>query len=230
MKKMNCIIVDDDLMARKSLERLCNKTDFLHVCQLCENGKMAQEALIEHEPDLIFLDIEMPEVSGLEFLDSVAVLPQVIFFTSNKEYAYNAFEYQVTDFLKKPTNYPRFLQAANKAYEIFKNEEQNINDKEFYIRENGKLCRVNQTDILYFENVGDYIRLVTENGNHIFHGTLKKIALKIDSNQFVKVHRSYIININKIKDIEENSLVINKKVIPISRANKPHLMNLLNLL
>jgi DNA-binding LytR/AlgR family response regulator len=235
MKQMNCIVVDDDLMARKSLNHLCKKVGFLNVLQLCENGKEGLEALQEHPPDLIFLDMEMPEVSGIEFLELAAVLPQIIFFTSRREYAFEGFEYQVTDFLEKPATFPRFLQAVNKAYKIFIDEEQSQEQqkpasKEFYIRENGKLCRVHQDDILYFENVGDYIRLATTKGNHIIHGTLKGMSEKINNPQFIKVHRSYIINLDKIKDIEDNSLVIKKKVIPISRANKALLMSKLNML
>lgn len=231
MKQMNCIVVDDDLMARKSLNHLCKKIDFLNVLQLCENGKEGLEALQEHQPDLIFLDMEMPEVSGIEFLEAAAVLPQIIFFTSRREYAFEGFEYQVTDFLQKPATFPRFSQAVNKAYKIFLSEQQQKPaSKEFYVRENGKLCRVHQDDILYFENVGDYIRLATTKGNHIIHGTLKGMAEKINNPQFIKVHRSYIINLDKIKDIEDNSLVIEKKVIPISRANKALLMSKLNML
>ncbi|MGK0390900.1 MAG: two-component SAPR family response regulator [Maribacter sp.] len=122
MKQMNCIVVDDDLMARKSLNHLCKKIEFLNVLQLCENGKEGLEALQKHQPDLIFLDMEMPEVSGIEFLESAAVLPQVIFFTSRREYAFEGFEYQVTDFLQKPATFPRFSQAVNKAYKIFLEE------------------------------------------------------------------------------------------------------------
>lgn len=230
---MKCIIVDDELMARKSLDRLCGKVDFLEVVAMCENGREALDAMDKHDPDLIFLDMEMPEVTGIEFLETVAVLPQVIFFTSKKEYAATAFEYQVTDFLQKPTNFPRFLSAVNKAHKIFQEENTEVEvstSKSFFIREEGRLCRIDQDEMLYLENVGDYIRIVTTERSHIIHGTLKGIMTKINDARFIKVHRSYIVNLTKIKDIEDNSLVIGKKVIPISRANKPLLMEHLNML
>lgn len=229
---MKCIIVDDDLMARKSLEMLCQKVDFLEVVKLCENGEEALQALIECQPDLVFLDMEMPKGTGIEFLESAAVLPQIIFFTAKKEFASEAFEYGVTDFLQKPTNYPRFKKAVDKAYKIFLSEssKSGFENNDIYIREEGKLCRINQNDILYFENIGDYIRVKTINNSHLIHGTLKGLLGKLKNPQFIKVHRSFVINLSKIEDIEDNSLLINKKVIPISRVNKPRLLNHLNLL
>ena len=232
---MKCIIVDDDLMARKSLEHLCNKVDFLSVEKLCENGEQALEALLECQPDLVFLDMEMPEISGIEFLEAAPVLPQVIFFTSKKEFALQAFDYDVTDFLQKPTSFPRFKKAVDKAYQIYLAEAESsssksVANKDIYIREDGKLCRINQDEVLYFENLGDYIRIKTASKSHLIHGTLKGLLEKLKNPQFIKVHRSYVINLNKIEDIEDNSLLIDKKVIPISRVNKPILLKQLNLL
>ncbi len=228
---LNCIIVDDDLMARKGLERLCTKSELLNTIGICENATAALELLSKEPIDLIFLDIEMPEITGIEFLENAVSLPQVIFTTSNTEYAYEAYNYQVTDFLKKPITYPRFKQAVEKAYAIHeKNNAYKANAQEVYVREDGRFVRIPFDHILYFENVGDYIRVKTVDGSHIMHGTLKGIDGKLDNPQFLKVHRSFIVNLSKIKDIEENTLVIEKKVIPISRANKPVLMGKLNLL
>ncbi len=234
MKKMRCLIVDDDLMARRSLEILCQKVDFLSVDKLCENGAEAMIALKEFQSDLIFLDMEMPEVTGIEFLDAAPVLPQIIFFTGQKEFALQAFDYDVTDFLQKPTNFPRFKKAVDKAYLQFLSEENHSSTtaekNEIYIKEDGKLCRIDQEDILYFENVGDYINVKTTRKSHIIHGTLKGLMEKIKNPQFMKIHRSFVINLRKIENIEDNSLLIDKKVIPISRANKPLLLSQLNLL
>lgn len=228
---INCMIVDDDMMARKSLERLCKKIESLNVVQICENGKEALDALSKEPIDLIFLDIEMPELTGIDFLHHAVSLPQVIFTTSKTEYAFEAFEYEVTDYLKKPIAFPRFQKAVEKAEEIHKkNNAYRANANEVYVREEGRLTRIPYEDILYFENVGDYVRVKTHNSSHIIHGTLKGIDAKLTNPQFLKVHRSFIVNLSKIKDIEENTLVIDKKVIPISRANKPVLMGKLNLL
>lgn len=228
---LNCMLVDDDLMARKSIERLCAKTETLNVSAICTNAEEALEKLGTEPVDLIFLDVEMPGLTGIEFLDKAAYLPQIIFTTSKKEYAYEAFEYQVTDYLKKPFTYPRFLKAVEKAIEFHeKNQEYKANANEVYVKEEGKFVRVAYDDILFFENVGDYVRIKTAQSSHIIHSTLKNIDSKLNSQRFVKVHRSFIVNLNKIVDIQENSLVIGEVVIPISRSNKPLLMNRLNFL
>ena len=231
--QLNCLIVDDEIMARKSLERLARKVDFLQVIRICENGQEALEALEEEPIDLVFLDIEMPELTGLEVLNKASTLPQVIFTTSNVDYAYDAFEYEVTDFLKKPIAFPRFKLAAEKAF-LQKQQQEVVpykaDSSDVYLRVNGRFVRVPYQDIWYFENMGDYVKVVTSNESHVIHGTIKGIERKLIASQFLKVHRSFIVNLQHIKDIEENTLVIDRKVIPISRANKQVLMGKLNLL
>lgn len=232
------MIVDDDLLARKSLEHLCKRIDALQVIKVCENATDALETLAHEEIDLIFLDIEMPGLTGIDFLNQAAILPNIIFTTSKTEYAFEAFEYEVADYLKKPITFPRFQKAVEKVMEglkqqgSFQKPPQNAGDitKEVYLKENGKFIRVAYEDILYFENAGDYIIVKTLAGSHVIHGTLKSIDEKLNNPLFLKVHRSYIVNLSKIKDIEENTLVVDKKVIPISRANKPTLMSRLNML
>lgn len=228
------MIVDDELMARKSLERLCKKISFLEVVSVCENGKLALESLAEATVDLIFLDVEMPELTGIDLLEKVPVLPQIIFITSRVEYAYDAFQYNVTDYLKKPITLPRFKAAVEKAKIIHETQNRvetvETNKKAVFVRTEGRLVRLAYDDILYFENVGDYIRVKTKKESHIIHGSLKGIYHKLNPIQFLKVHRSFIVNLDKIKDIEENSLLIEEKLIPISRANKPILLNKLNTL
>lgn len=230
---MNCIIVEDEIMARKSLEKLCEKSEILNLIGSYESAEAALEIFRESEIELIFLDIEMPGMSGLELITALPYLPQIIFTTSNKEYAFEAFEYDVTDFLKKPVTQTRFLKAVEKAQ---KREEQlsaialSSKQSEIYIKTDGRLVRIAFSEILYFENVGDYIKVISELGNFIFHGTIKALDSRIAHPRFLKVHRSYIVNLDKIKDIEDNTLVIEKKVIPISRAHKSILMRHINIL
>jgi len=234
---LRCIIVDDELMARRGLERLCSKQEELELAGVFENAPDAL-AFLEQEQDavdLIFLDMEMPGMSGIEFLDQAPVLPMVIFTTSNADYAFDAFEYHAVDFLKKPIALPRFEQAVVKAVEIARKSSVNVaaaisNANEIYVREDGRYIRIPCDDILYFENVGDYVRVKTATGQYIIYGSLKSIDEKLNDPRFLKVHRSYIVNLNKIKDIEENTLVIEKTVIPISRAHKAELMGRLNVL
>lgn len=228
---LRTMIVDDDHLARTAVNALCKKTPLVEVVSVCESAEEAIKTVNEDEIDLILLDIEMPGMSGIEFLNEVSYLPQVIFVTSNLNYAYEAFEYQVTDFLGKPISQKRFLAAIEKASKI----QQEIDaykkrSEDLYIRQEGRFVRLSIKDILYFENVGDYVRVKTVDNAYVIHATLKSIDHKLKDPRFLKVHRSFIINLDKIKDIEENTLVIDKNVIPISRSNKPILMSRLNFL
>ncbi len=231
MDILRCIIVEDEIMARKSLERLCEKSEHIEVVQSFENAEGVKDLMNKESVDLIFLDIEMPGISGLELLDQLSYIPQVVFTTSKKEYAFDAYEYDVTDFLKKPVTQVRFFQAVEKA--IQRSYQLNAVAKasalnEIYIKEDGALIRLDYNNILFFENFGDYVKVVTTDKEHIIYATMKYIDQKISHPRFLKVHRSYIVNLGKIVDIEENSMVIGKKVIPISRAFKPILMSSIN--
>ena len=220
-------------MAMKSLQRFCNKHEQIELVDSFEDGRKALDYLKSNEIDLMFLDIEMPHLTGLELLDSLDTLPQVIFTTSNKEYAYEAIEYDITDFLKKPIAQLRFDKSVERAIqrqEMLDNISLASASREIYIRTDGKLIRLAYDDIQYFENVGDYIKIISEQGTVVFHGALKHIYTKLRHPRFLKVHRSFIVNLDKIRDIEDNSILINKKIIPISRAHKPILLNHLNIL
>ncbi|MEZ4883673.1 MAG: LytTR family DNA-binding domain-containing protein [Chitinophagales bacterium] len=234
---MQCIIVDDELMARKSLEKLCSRIPEVEVVQICENAEEALEVLEKKEIDLVFLDVEMPGLTGIELLDHVSVMPQVIFTTSKTEYAFEAFQYEATDYVQKPVRFPRLQQAVQKAIAIYEktndnsiDESKGLNEEEIYIKDNNRYVRIKYDDMLYVEISGDYATIFTTKNRHIVHSTLKNMESKLPQNRFLKVHRSYIVNLNKIIDIEDNTLVVADKVIPISRSNKPILMDRLNLL
>jgi len=180
------------------------------------------------------LDIEMPGLSGLELMDKLPYMPHIVITTGNKEYAYDAFEYDVTDFLAKPVALSRFTLAVEKA---LSNEDKiqqiagSSSANELYVKVDGKYIRLPYDKIMYFENVGDYVKVITEDmGIHVIYGALKAIDAKLNYPRFLKVHRSYIVNLDKVKDIEDNTLVIDKKVIPISRAHKSTLLKTINIL
>lgn len=230
---LRTICVEDEILARKAINRLCEKSENIELLDSFEEANSAIEYLQNNEVDLVFLDIEMPGLTGLEMLDQLTQIPQVIFTTSKKEYAYEAFEYDITDFLMKPVEALRFERSVEKA--ILREEELKAvalssAKSEIYIRTDGKFFRIPYDEILYFENVGDYIKIITEQKTHVFHGALKTIDARLNHPRLMKVHRSFIVNLDKIIDIEDNSIVINKKVIPISRAHKPVLMKSLNIL
>ena len=233
MEPVRCIIVDDEIIARKSLGKLCEYTDSLSLLGSYENATLALDVLVKEEVELIFLDIEMPGMSGIDLLDQLPYLPQIIFTTSNQEYAFQAFEYDVTDFLKKPITRQRFVKAVEKVKQRQEQLDAIAHSSaiaEIYVKVDGRLVRIPFTEIFYFENVGDYVKVISSLGNFVFHSTIKALNQKIKNPRFLKVHRSYIVNLDKIKDIEDNTLVINQKVIPISRAHKPMLMKSINLI
>ncbi|MFN8345308.1 MAG: LytTR family DNA-binding domain-containing protein [Spirosomataceae bacterium] len=232
---LTCVIVDDELMARKALERLCEKRNELEVAAVCADAEEALQILQSREIDLLFLDIELPGLNGLQLLDRLPYMPVVIMTTSKTEYAYDAFQYQVHDYLKKPITLPRFMQTIDKVVEHLntaskfvvtpKNESNDI-----FVKEEGRYIRLAYQDILYIENVGDYAKIKTHQGSHVIYTTMKTLEEKLPTSIFFRVHRSFIINLSKIVDIEESNLVVDDKVIPISRANKPELMERINLL
>lgn len=218
-------------MSRRSLERLCEQHGSLTVQATFDNATVALAFLAEQAVDLIWLDVEMPGLSGLEFLGKLPSIPYVVLTSSETKYAYDAFQYQVTDYLKKPITLPRFNLAVEKVLEL--NARAKVSPsterEEIYIKTDGRYIRLPFNSISYIENTGDYVKIYTSAQTYIVYATMKYLEEKLGT-QFLRVHRSYIVHLDKIVDIEENTLVINDKVIPISRANKPELMNRLNLL
>lgn len=230
---MKTIIVEDEIMARSALEMFCLNESSLDFQVAFDNATDALAYTKSNDVDLIFLDIEMPGMSGLELLDVLPYLPQIVFTTGNKAYAYEALEYEVTDFLAKPISASRFQKCIDKVHAcnaITNAIVQSSQANEIFIRSERKIIRLDYDDILYFEYIGDYVRAYTTQGNHLFHSTIKALNENLKHPRFLKVHRSFIVNVGKIVDIEDNNLVIAKKVIPISRAYKPVLLRSINLI
>lgn len=228
---LTCIIVEDEPMSRKALQRLCEQHGSLEVLAVFDNATSALDYLAEQDVDLIWLDIEMPGLSGFDLLEKLPSMPYVILTTGKIEYAFEAFQYNVTDYLKKPISLPRFKIAVEKVLELKARAKTNSSDErqEIYIKTDGRYIRLPFATIFYIENTGDYVKIFTTTQTHIVYTTMKYLEEKLGV-QFLRVHRSYIVHLDKIVDIEDNTLVISDKIIPISRANKPELMNRLNLL
>ncbi len=225
---MDTVIIDDDRMSINHLELYCQKIPSLNFIQSFIDPKMALLFLEKKPVDLLLLDVEMPDISGIELLSKLPIRPEVIFTTSKTDYAFDAFQFGAVDYLQKPFNFLRFEKAIDKVLQrrdttatLTKEKDKNS----LYIKEKGKLVRLDVNDILYFENVRDYVCVKTNQQTYTIISTLKDIVKKLPESVFLKVHRSYIININKIVDIDNTSLVISNKVIPISRVNRPILMN-----
>jgi len=231
---MNCIIIDDDLMSRRIIEEFVNRTDQLNLLSSYENAVDAINAFnTEEDIDLIFLDIEMPEMSGIDFLETLTNPPQIIIISSKDKYALDAFNYDVTDYLLKPISYSRFFKAVNKANVRFKNKVDTKED-EIFIKKNSALVRLKYEDILWVEALENYVIFNTFSEKYTIHFTMKAIETKLPSNRFTRVHRSYIVNTSSIKVIEDNSVVIKThegvKSIPIGKSYKDKLMGDINLI
>lgn len=222
---MRCLIVDDDEMARASLESMCHKIDGLEIVGTCESCFEALKVLKTVKADLILLDIQMPDFSGMDLVKSMDMRQQVIFTTSHAEYAVEAFEHRVTDFLTKPVELPRLLKAIDRARENTSIDDGDEEMAELFIKVDGRYVRIDLDKVLYIEALGDYVTFHTLAERYVVHSTLKNIDDKIKNRNFLKVHRSFVVNLTKVVDIEETNMVIHDKVIPISRAHRPILMN-----
>ncbi|WP_242118870.1 LytR/AlgR family response regulator transcription factor [Aestuariivivens sediminicola] len=236
---MNCIIIDDEATARAIINQLCTNVNGLHVAEEFPNAIQAIKYLNQNEVDLIFLDIHMPDFTGFDFIDTLKHLPKIILTTSDSNFAIQAFEYDcIVDYLVKPITQDRFNKAIQKAKSLSaparsfskdnKQDTGSVND--LYVNIDRRLIKIDIPSIYLIEAKGDYILLKTEDKNYTVHSTLKKIEDKLPEHLFLKVHRSFIINTKKIIDIEDNSVLIKKDVIPVSRSNRPELMKRLNLL
>ena len=225
-------------MARAIIAQFISKNKELTVENEFSNALQAIKYLNQNEVDLIFLDIHMPDFTGFDFIQTIKNPPKIILVTSDKNFAIEAFEYEcIVDYLVKPITEDRFQKAiqkantykiASKSAEVKPIAEDNAN--EFYINIDRRLIKIEMASVNIVEAKGDYIHIKTEGKNYVVHSTLKKIEDKLPKDLFLKVHRSFIINTKKIIDIEDNSVLIAKDVIPVSRANRPELMKRLNLL
>lgn len=229
---MKCVVVDDEKMSRQVIKHCIEKTDALTLVKDFGSSVEAFEFLNENEIDLIFLDVEMPDMNGIELLENLEQKPLVILITSKEEFALDAYRNDVVDYLVKPVLLPRFLKAVSKAQKLFQNDS-SVEDvtKEFiFIRENQKLVKIYVKDIFWVESLGDYVVIHTENKKHTIYTTLTNIVKKLPKDQFVRVHRSFVVRIDKISLIEGNTIVIKKELIPISKSYKSSLIEKLNLI
>ncbi len=226
--KLKAIIVDDEPIARNFLERYCEKSGVLEVTGSFPCAATALDYLQSNEIDILFLDVEMPVSNGFQLLDQLLYMPEIILTSSKTEYAFDAFQYNVADYLKKPFTYARFQESLAKVINRDVNTKGDANQEDIFIKSEGKFTRLNYRDILYIESVGDYVKYITVSKHYLTHSTLKAVEEKMNREHFMKVHRSYIVNLRKIKDIQDYSLVIEGKVIPISKVHKPDVMQRIN--
>ena len=239
---MKAIIIDDEATARAIIVQLTTLFPKIQVIEEFSNAISAIKYLNQSRVDVVFLDIHMPDFTGFDFIKTLKNPPQIILITSDANFATEAFEYDcIVDYIVKPITKERFQKAINKlnftttllskdTSTIEKDSAITPNAEEFYVNIDRKLIKIEYAAVNVVEAKGDYIVIKTEKENYKVHTTLKKIEDKLPSSLFLKVHRSFIINTRKIIDIEDNSILIAKLVIPVSRSNRPELMKQLNLL
>lgn len=219
---MNCLIVDDNKIARTTLIHLASQISDLRVSGDFAHAMEAYNYLISHSVDLLLLDIEMPGMTGVELARHLGVKrPLIIFTTSKKEYAIEAFDLNVVDYITKPITPARFLQAIDKAREIIdsrKTEVESDEDSFVFIRDSNHIRRLKMDDILFAEAMGDYVKLHTTQKFYAVHTTLKAVENRLPESKFIKVHRSFIVALSKIDTIQDGAIVIFGKSIPVADA------------
>lgn len=219
MRRIKCVVVDDEPLAIQLLENYVMKIPFLELVFSSENPILALEYIQKNEADLIFLDIQMPELSGINFMKIVGDKLEYILTTAYSEYALEGYEHNVIDYLLKPISFGRFEKSALKAQERFPTKESSANSY-FFVKSSGQQHKINFDEILFVESIKDYVNIKTENQEYIVLDTLKSLENQLPEN-FARVHKSFILNLNKIEKIDVRNVFLNSgKEIPIGETYK----------
>lgn len=231
--KINCIIVDDEALARRGLEEYTRNIDFLELKGVCKNAVQANMLLKSEQVDLIFLDIEMPLISGMDFLKSLNNPPKVIFTTAYSEYALESFAFDVVDYLVKPISFERFLQAVNKAYRLLEGNKVEViktaETKEdfIFVKVEKDFVKIKYNEILFVQGMQNYVMIFTATNKQMVLVPLKSVLGMLPTDGFYQVHKSFIVSLEKVKAISGNQLVIGEHKVPISRNKKDEVVKLL---
>ena len=229
---MKAIIIDDNDIALLATQQCVAKAEKVQLLGAFNDALQALSYIASNPVDLIFLDIEMPELNGIEFIKAMKQPhPMIILTTSHPQFALEAYENNVLDYLVKPITLPRFLNAVSKAQALF--EKHNIDKIEnniIFIKKGNVIVKVNKSDVLWIEGLGDYVTLNTEKEKYVVHSTMHNIEQKFASGEFMRVHRSFIIRIDKINNIEDNCISYFDKFIPIGKTYKDSVYKRLNLI
>ncbi|MFO7882957.1 MAG: LytTR family DNA-binding domain-containing protein [Kosmotogaceae bacterium] len=233
--KLKAIIVDDEPLAQNVIEQYALKIPELEITEKCNDAICAHKTLQEKQVDLIFLDINMPKLSGISFLKNLKNAPLVIFTTAYSDYALDGYELNAIDYLKKPFSFERFSKAFFKAQELFmlkhKSAQSILNEEtsEFiFIKSNKKSYKVKFSEIFYIEGLGDYIQIHLQNDKIVTNLSMKKIFDLLPDNQFYRIHKSFIISIDKIDLVEGNMVKINNKRLPVGNSYRPDFLKFIN--
>lgn len=240
--KLRCIIVDDESLARKLLEENVRQFPFLELIRSCKNAFEAMEIIQTGQVDLMFLDIQMPGMLGTKFLQSLTEKPLVVFVTAYSHYAVESYDLDVVDYLMKPVSMERFAKAVNKALDVFQKKQMVLTPAPstpvqipesapfFFVNVEYSLVKIPVMDILYIESMKDYVKIFLKDTRKpvITKSTLKGIEEKLPEAGFLRVHRSYIVHLEKISSIRNHTIKIGESEIPVGESNLEELLRLLN--
>ncbi|HEY2583145.1 MAG TPA: LytTR family DNA-binding domain-containing protein [Mucilaginibacter sp.] len=229
MKKLSCIIVDDEPVARKILYEFVEQVPYMHLQGKFENAMKAEYFLKNNETDIMFLDIEMPKISGLQLLKNIEKAPLVIITTAFPQYALEGYELEVIDYLLKPISFNRFIKAVQKARE-YKQMQQSGSFMQsaswLFVKSDKRIEKIELNDILFAETLGNYVIIHLQGKKIIAYLTLKSLESQLPSNEFIKIHQSFLVNCSRISAIEGNEIKIDDKSLPISRNHRDSVMDM----
>jgi DNA-binding LytR/AlgR family response regulator len=228
---LKCAVVDDSSLQRLSIVKLIKDHPNLKLVAEYNNAIETKNGLLDNETDLIFLDIEMPILSGFELLDDLPNKPQIIFVTGKTKYAFKAFDYDAVDYIHKPVNKERFNNAVNKAINLFKLRHQTAapEDEDFiFVKSNLKNRKVYLNKLKYIQALGDYVKFITEKDNFVVLATMKSFEKQLPDDRFLRIHKSYIVNLEKIERYNSKNIEIDKQKLPLSRHKKNNLVEALS--
>lgn len=233
---MKCIIVDDEPLAIEIVESYINRLDDFEIVAKCNNALKAFEIIQKQKVDVIFLDIQMPKLTGIEFLKSLQSPPQVIFTTAYRDYAIESYELDVADYLLKPISFDRFLKAIGKLYKGSKvmtlpqeSMESTTNEQAYiYLKVDKKMVKILLQDILYIESLKDYVRIKTTGKTVVTHQKISYLEEKLPEENFIRIHRSYIVSLSKVESYSPTTIEVPNHALPIGRNYKNQVLTVLN--
>ena len=235
--KTKCLIIDDEPLARDLMRSHIEKLENFEIVDECGDAMKALQSLRNHSVDLMFMDIQMPQITGVEFLKTLKNPPKVIITTAYREYALDGFALDVVDYLLKPITFERFLKSVNKYYQISQEETQFImpeinpgisNEAFIYVKENKKVVKVHLNEIIYVEGLSEYVQIYTDKKKIITKTSMSNMEDKLPDNNFIRIHKSFIISLSKIEAFTSNSIEVGGKEIPIGRSYKNSVMETLH--
>jgi DNA-binding LytR/AlgR family response regulator len=228
---LKTLIVEDDTMTRKIIEKFVAQTETLEWVGSSMNGMEAANFLAKNEVDLILLDVEMPGLSGVELLQSLQYKPSVIMITSKTQYAVNAFDLEVADYIVKPLEYPRFLKGINKVFKQHQKQAATAGSSQsLFVKVDGQYINIAFKDIQFIESKSDYVTIHTQAKRYTIYATMKGVLEKLPAGDFERVHRSFIVPLQQIQSFEDNTLNVSGKLIPVGVTYRDRLISRLNLL